>query len=148
MLTSKFEDIKMLEEETFDEFYSKFMEIVNSLIGLGEKMDESKAVRKILRSLPKRFKPKIVAIAESKDVDKIKIEELRGNLLPYELDLEVPNKKKGVAFSSQLKENESDVESDDDNALFAKKFKKFFRNNKNSRNSEETKSPRFQRNSK
>ena len=94
MLTSKFEDIKMLEEETFDEFYSKFMEIVNSPIGLGEKMDESKAVRKILRSLPKRFKSKILAIAESKDVDKIKIEELRGNLLTYELDLEVPSKKK------------------------------------------------------
>ena len=148
MLTSKFEDIKMLEEETFDEFYSKFMEIVNSLISLGERMDESKTVRKILRSLPKRFKPKIVAIAESKDVDKIKIEELRRNLLTYELDLEVPSKKKGVAFSSQLKENESDVESDDDNVLFVKKFKKFFSNNKNSRNSEENKSPKFQRNQK
>ena len=35
MLTSKFEDIKMLEEETFDAFYSKIMEIVNPLIGLG-----------------------------------------------------------------------------------------------------------------
>ena len=103
MSTSKFEDIKMLDEYTFDEFYSKFMKIINSLIGLGEKMDESKAVRKILRSLSKRFKPKIVAIAESKDVDKIKIEEFSGNLLTYELDLEVPNKKKGVAFSSQLK---------------------------------------------
>ena len=81
MLTSKFEDIKMLKEETFDEFYTKFVEIVNSLKSLGERMDEPKADRKLLRSLPKRFKPKTVAIAQSKDVDKIKIEELRGNLL-------------------------------------------------------------------
>lgn len=64
------------------------------------------------------------------------------------MDLVVPSKKKGIAFSSQLKENESDVESDDDNALFVKKFKKVFRNNKNSRSSEEIKSPRFQRNPK
>ena len=52
----------MLEEETFDEFYTMFIEIVNSLIRLGEKMDESKVARKILRSLPKKFKPKAVAI--------------------------------------------------------------------------------------
>lgn len=59
MLTSKFEVIKMLEEETFDEFYSKFMEIVNSLIGLGEKMDESKAVKKILSLFPKGSNPRL-----------------------------------------------------------------------------------------
>ena len=79
------------------------MEIVDSLICLGERIDESKVVRKILRSLPKRSKPKTVAIAESNDVDKIKIEELRGNLLAYELDLKVPRKKKGVALFAQLK---------------------------------------------
>ena len=148
MLTSKFEDIKMLEDETFNELYTKFMEIVNALIGLGERMDESKIVRKILRTLPKMFKPKMIGIAESKDVDKIKIEELRENLLTYELDLEVPRKKKGVAFSSRLKEIESDGESDDDNALITKKFKNFFKNNKNGRNLDETKSPKFQRNTK
>ena len=92
------------------------MEIVNSLIGLGERMDESKAVRKFLGSLPKMLKPKMVAIAESKDVNKIKIEELKRNLLTYELDLEVSSKKKGVALPSQLKENETNGDSDDDNA--------------------------------
>ena len=76
MLSTKYEELKMQEEETFDEFYTKFMEIVNSLIGLGEKMDESKTVRKILRSLPKRFKPKIVAITESKMLTRSKLKNL------------------------------------------------------------------------
>jgi len=147
MLTSKFEDIKMLEEETFDEFYTKIMEIVNSLVGLGEKMNESKTVRKILRSLPKRFKPKIVAITESKNVDNIKIEELRGNLLTYELDFEVPSKKKGVALSSQHKENDNESESDEDTVLLTKKVKNFFKNRKNFKISDESRSEKFQRNS-
>lgn len=60
MLTSKLEDIRMLEEENFDEFYTKITEIVNSLISVGDKIDESKVDTKILRS---SLKPKIVAIA-------------------------------------------------------------------------------------
>ena len=52
-LTSSFEKIRMEEDETFDEFYAKLMDIVNSAFNLGESIAESKIVRKILRSLPK-----------------------------------------------------------------------------------------------
>ena len=50
-LTSSFEKIRMEEDETFDEFYAKLMDIVNSAFNLGESIAESKIVRKILRSL-------------------------------------------------------------------------------------------------
>jgi hypothetical protein len=36
MLISKFEDIKMLEEETFEEFYSKISDLRNSMVSHGE----------------------------------------------------------------------------------------------------------------
>ena len=49
---SSFEKIRMEEDETFDEFYAKLMDIVNSAFNLGESIAESKIVRKILRSLP------------------------------------------------------------------------------------------------
>lgn len=39
-----------------------------------------------------------MAIAESKNVEKIKLEELLGSLQTYELDPKVPNKKKGLAL--------------------------------------------------
>ena len=35
-LTSSFEEIRMEEDETFDEFYAKLMDIVNSVFNLGE----------------------------------------------------------------------------------------------------------------
>ena len=35
-LTSSFEDIRMEEDETFDEFYVKLKDIVNSVFNLGE----------------------------------------------------------------------------------------------------------------
>ena len=51
-LTSSFEEIKMEENETFDEFYARLKDIVNSAFNLGESIAESKIVKKILRSLP------------------------------------------------------------------------------------------------
>jgi hypothetical protein len=57
MLVSKFEEIRMEEEETFDEFYSKLSTIRNCTINLGKKMTDAKIIKKILRSLPPRFIP-------------------------------------------------------------------------------------------
>ena len=54
-LTTSFEEIKMEEDESFNEFYAKFKNIVNSAFNLGETILEPKIVRKVLRSLPERF---------------------------------------------------------------------------------------------
>ena len=86
-LTTSFVEIKMEEDETFDEFYAKLKDIVNSAFNLREKIFEPKIVRKVLRSLPERFHAKIAAIEESKDIDKILLTELVGNLQTYELGL-------------------------------------------------------------
>ena len=40
---------------------------------LGEKMEDSKVERKILRSLPESFRAKVTAIEESNDLDDIKV---------------------------------------------------------------------------
>ena len=64
----------------FDEFYVKLNDIVNSAYNLGEIYDQSKIVRKILRSLTEGFRPKVTIIIESKDVDSIPIDELVGSL--------------------------------------------------------------------
>ena len=79
-LTTSFEEIKMEEDESFDEFYVKLKDIVNSAFNLGETIPKPKIVRKVLRSLPERFHAKITAIVESKDIDKIPLTKLVGNL--------------------------------------------------------------------
>ena len=77
----------MEEDKSFDEFYAKLKDIVNSPFNLGETIFEPKIVKKVLRSLPERFHAKITAIEESKDIDKIPLIELVGNLQTYELGL-------------------------------------------------------------
>ena len=86
-LTTSLEEIKMEENESFDKFHAKLKDIVNSAFNLGETIPKPKIVRKVLRSLPKRFHAKITAIEESKDIDKIPLTELVGNLQTYELGL-------------------------------------------------------------
>ena len=61
----------MEEDESFDEFYAKLKDIVNSAFNLGKTIPEPKIVRKVLKSLPERFHAKITVIEESKDIDKI-----------------------------------------------------------------------------
>ena len=46
----------MEEDESFDEFYAKLKDIVNSAFNLGETIPEPKIVRKVLRSLLERLR--------------------------------------------------------------------------------------------
>ena len=73
----------MEEDESFDKFYAKLKDIVNSAFNLGETIPEPKIVRKVLRSLLEGFHAKITTIEESKDTDQIPLIELVGNLQTY-----------------------------------------------------------------
>ena len=79
-LTTSFEEIKMEEDESFDKFLAKLKDIVNSAFNLGETIPKPKIVRKVFKSLPERFHAKITVIEESKNIDKIPLTELVGNL--------------------------------------------------------------------
>ena len=70
-LTTGFEEIKMEEDESFNEFYAKPNDIVNSAFNLGETIPEPKIFRKVLRYLLERFHAKITTIEESEDIDQI-----------------------------------------------------------------------------
>lgn len=65
---------------------------MNSSFDVVERILEVKIVRKVMRSLPKRFRHKFTAIEEIKDLDAIKIKELVESLQTYELSLR--NKRK------------------------------------------------------
>ena len=79
-LTSKFESIRMSDDESFDEFYAKLNDIFNFAYNLGEIYDQLKIVRKIFRYLTEDFRPKMTTITESKDVNSIPVDELVGSL--------------------------------------------------------------------
>jgi hypothetical protein len=107
MLISKFEEIKMLEEETFGEFYSKMSDLRNFMVSLGKPISDVKLIRKILRSLPEHFRIMVTTIEESKDLEEMKIEELVGSLPTYELSLPPVKKLKTIAPESFQEESRS-----------------------------------------
>ena len=116
-LTTSFEEIKMEEDGSFDEFSAKLKDIVNSTFNLGETIPESKVVRKMLRSLPERFHTKITAIEELKDIDSIPLTELVGNLQIYELGLtRIGKGSKSKSMALKAKSNKTDESSDDEDS--------------------------------
>jgi RNA-binding protein YhbY len=138
MLISKFEEIKMLEEETFGEFYTKISDLRNSIVSLGKQILDVKLIRKIQKSLPERFRIKVTTIEESKDLEEMKIEELVGSLQTYEYSLPPIRRAKTIAlkaFKAPKKKSrvssyeDSDVD-EDAVAMLAKNFEWFMKNNK------------------
>lgn len=63
----------MKDGEIFDEFYGQLNDITNSCFNLGENIADNKIIRKILRSIPKRFRLKVIVIEEIKDVDVVRV---------------------------------------------------------------------------
>ena len=123
----------MEEDESFDEFYAKLKDIVNSTFNLGETIPKPKVVRKVLRSLPERSHAKITAIEESKDIDYIPLTELVGNLQTYELGLtRIGKESKSKSMALKTKSNETDESSDDEDSkmksYITRQFKKFMKN--------------------
>ena len=132
-LTMSFEVIKMEDDESFDEFYAKLKDMVNSAFNLGETIFEPKIVRKVFRSLPKRFHAKITVIEESKDIDKIPLTKLVENLHTNELGLtRIEKSSKSKSMVLKAKSNDSDESSNDEDSkmksYITRQFKKFMKN--------------------
>jgi hypothetical protein len=143
MLISKFEEIKMLEDETFGEFYSKMSDLKNSMVSLGKPISDVKLIRKILRSLHERFRIKVTTIEESKHLEEMKIEELVGSLQTYHLSLPPVKKLKTIALKASKKKVELQktialkASSEDDSeeeekvvAMLAKNFRRLMKDDR------------------
>ena len=87
----------------------------------------------MLRSLLERFHPKIIVIEESKDIDKIPLTELVGNLQTYELGLSrigKLSKSKSMALKAKSSDTDefSDYEDSKMKPYITRQFKKFMKN--------------------
>ena len=123
-LITSFEEIKTEEDESFDEFYDKLKDIVNSTFNLGETIPEPKIVRKVLKSLPERFHAKITAIEESKDIDKTPLTKLTR--------IDKSCKSKSMAMALKVKSSDTDESSDNEDSkmksYITRQFNKFMKN--------------------
>ena len=106
---------------------------MNSAFNLGETIPEPKIVKKVLRSLPERFHAKITSIEESKDIDKIPLTKLVGNLQTYELGLtRILKSIKSKSMALKAKSHNTDKSLDDEDSkmksYITKQFRKFMKN--------------------
>jgi hypothetical protein len=86
---------------------------VNAIIRLGEEIEESVIVQKILRSLPMIFNPKISTLEERLDMDSISMDDLYGIFIVYEMRIEQENpdvKKEAFKASKRSKKKKKEQE--------------------------------------
>ncbi|KAK0573180.1 hypothetical protein LWI29_004054 [Acer saccharum] len=129
VLQTQFELLRMGEDECFNDFEIKLMDIVNQSHQLGDPYSDRRVKQKIMRSLPDRFESKVTAIEENSGYMDMKPSEVIGRLLAYESrkapsNTTPPKKSKGIALKASKDEKEAKHESDEDLALFVKRFNK------------------------
>ena len=143
---SQYEGLKMSQDDKLEDFFNKVQEVVNLCRGHGYQITDTEVVKKIIRSLPAVYNPKVSAIEESASYGTMTLDGLRSTLAAYEMRIatyeESPTLKKKkdeakeIAFQAknsktrQIEEIESDSEEDSDDdylqALLSRKFKKKF----------------------
>ncbi|CAM8999248.1 unnamed protein product [Rhodiola kirilowii] len=89
MVTSKFENLRLQEDETIADFNTRVLDISNESFAVGEPISEETLVRKVLRSLPKRYAMKALAVKEAHDVRTMQLDELMGSLQSHEMEMEM-----------------------------------------------------------
>jgi len=116
-------------------YHLNILDIANSFESLGEKISDEKLVRKILRSLPKRFDMNVTTIEEAQDISSLKVDELIGSLQNFETSVnnKTDKKGKGIVFTSSMDSDEIQGNREDDDdmseslALIGRQFKKIFK---------------------
>ncbi|XP_074318518.1 uncharacterized protein LOC141655331 [Silene latifolia] len=120
--------VSMDPNETLDSMSTRFLSIINELKNLGRTFPTEDIARKVLRSLTKKWRPKVTVMEECRDLTNLSYQELIGALMAHELTLNAdetePSTRKSMALASE--NNESDLE--DETVLFAKRFRKNFFN--------------------
>jgi hypothetical protein len=108
---SQFESLKMEESEDIATYFLRIDEVVNTMRGLGETVENVIIVQKVLRSLPARFDPKISALEERTDIATLLMDELQGILTTYEMRTSNENPSNKEATFKATKKDKKKVET-------------------------------------
>ncbi|GKB21200.1 DUF4219 domain-containing protein [Tanacetum coccineum] len=151
LLTQEYEKFSISNEETINSGFTRFNAIVTWLKSLYLDYSSKNHVRKFLRGLPLKWRAKVTAIEQAKDLATLYLDELIGNLKVYEIILDndgiasktTKEKVKSLALKAKVTREQTSDDSDsqgDSNEdvdeeeeeeaeafnLMARKFRKFF----------------------
>lgn len=83
-LKEELDVLKMKSSESVEDYAFKVGTIVNKIRELGEKMEDSYVVKRMLRSLPNKFLQIVSSIEQFADLNTMSVEELIGRLKAHE----------------------------------------------------------------
>ncbi|GKD49388.1 zf-CCHC domain-containing protein, partial [Tanacetum coccineum] len=139
LLIQQYKQFTIPEVESIDNGFARFKTIITSLKALDEGFSSKNYVRKFLRALHPKWRAKVAAIEESKDLTLLSLDELIGNLKVYEViikkDSEMVKDKREQSRSLALKakkescndDSSTSKSEDEEYAMSVKEFKKLFK---------------------
>ncbi|GJT99206.1 hypothetical protein Tco_1094724 [Tanacetum coccineum] len=138
LLVQQYEQFVISKNESIDSDFARFNTIITSLKAFDEGYSSKNYVRKFLRALHPKWRGKVTAIEESKDLTSLSLDELIRNLKVHELIIKKDSeivKAKGERKSLDLKakKESSDEEcstsgsEDKEYAMTVRDFTKFFK---------------------
>ncbi|GJY17455.1 hypothetical protein Tco_0388946 [Tanacetum coccineum] len=125
-------------DESIDSAFARFNTIITSLKALDKGYSSKNYVRKFLRALHPKWRAKVTAIEESKDLTSQSLDELIGNLKVHEMIIKkdseiVKEKVERKSLALKAKKESSDEEcstsgsEDEEYAITVRDFKKLFK---------------------
>ncbi|GJX98131.1 hypothetical protein Tco_0355150 [Tanacetum coccineum] len=143
------------EKESIDNAFARFYTIITSLKALDEGFSSKNYVRKFLRALHPKWRAKVTAIEESKNLTSLSLDELIGNLKVYEVIIKNDSKmvkgkkEQNISLALKAKKESSDEDSsnsdsdDEEYAMAVREFKKNSKDEEDLQDNHETKESHF-----
>nr|GEV53554.1 zf-CCHC domain-containing protein/UBN2 domain-containing protein [Tanacetum cinerariifolium] len=137
LLVQQYEQFVISEDESIDSAFARYNTIITSLKALDECYSSKNYVRKFLRDLHPKWKVKVKAIKESKDLTSLSLDELIENLKVYKMIIKKYTKivkakvdKKSLALKAKKESSDEECltfgSKEEEYAMAVKDFKKFF----------------------
>nr|GEY61311.1 DUF4219 domain-containing protein/UBN2 domain-containing protein [Tanacetum cinerariifolium] len=115
LLVQQYEQFVISKDESIDSTFARFNTIITSLKALDDSYSSKNYVRKFLRALHPKWRVKVMAIEESKDLTSLSLDELIGNLKVYKMiikkDSKIVKEKVERKFIALKAKKESSVKS-------------------------------------
>nr|GEX94119.1 zf-CCHC domain-containing protein/UBN2 domain-containing protein [Tanacetum cinerariifolium] len=138
LLVQQYKQFVISKDESMDSAFARFNTIITTLKALDEGYSRKNYVRKFLRAVHPKWRAKVTAIEELKDLTSLSLDELIGILKVYEIiiknDSEMVKEKVERKFIAlKAKKESSDEEcsifdsEDEEYAMAVRYFKKFFK---------------------
>ncbi|GKD56165.1 zf-CCHC domain-containing protein, partial [Tanacetum coccineum] len=129
-----YEQFVISEDESIDSAFARFNTIITSLNALDECYSSKNYVRKFLRALHPKWRAKVTAIEESKDLTSLSLDELIGSLKVHEMIIKKDTKivkakveRKSITLKASDEECSTSGGEDEEYAMAVRDFNKFFK---------------------